>query len=324
MARPKGKKNTKQYSEWTYQQEREFRRLYYEMSNSQLAKYFDKSRSAVASKARELGMRKLSGYKTCSLEDVEHEGPALYGIRNISNGKVYIGYASNLKTRMRTHRRKFDNEFMQRDCEKYGLTSFEVLLICIEGNTQDMLKLEQQYLNGLDQKILYNKNVQHHLELGTDRDNMLDTIKAGNHKNGSKSRFGKEDVEKMIELRKSGKTYQKISEEFGSTKDVTIWSILTGKTKSTRKFLGDFASTQYDYKPIKKPKVKHVTIAERIEQWWKSQPDGTYKLIDMYHLFSQSRHVTENYFRVVTLNRFVAIKTREGFLVKIEDEVKRS
>lgn len=101
-----------------------------------------------------------------------------------------------------------------------------------------------------------------HLELGTDQENSQDAAKDGllSHKNLNhyKSKFSKEDVEKMIKLRKQQKTMNEISNIFklGKYGDTSIYNVLSGKVKTLKKYLGDFDNSIYGKNGIIKCKNK--------------------------------------------------------------------
>lgn len=84
----------------------------------------------------------------------------VYKIQNLVNGRLYIGSAANFEVRKSTHisqlrSHKHGNQFLQRAWDKYGENSFrfEIVEICAKDN---LLKLEQEYLDMLDVKNLYN------------------------------------------------------------------------------------------------------------------------------------------------------------------------
>lgn len=58
----------------------------------------------------------------------------IYGIKNKINGKIYIGSSSNIRLRWKNHRSSLKkqcgaNKYFQRAYNKYGLSSFEFLVI---------------------------------------------------------------------------------------------------------------------------------------------------------------------------------------------------
>jgi group I intron endonuclease len=86
----------------------------------------------------------------------------IYQIRNVVNGKIYIGSAVRLKQRLIGHRTGLDrgdhhNPHLQSAWNKYGAGAFEmrILLFCV---ADDLLFYEQRCLNAFDAvKRGYNK-----------------------------------------------------------------------------------------------------------------------------------------------------------------------
>ncbi len=164
--RPKGRKNTKRYTEWTQEEEHGFRRIYYEVSTTQLAKHFDKSISAVCAKAREFNMMKLPGFPRYKMEDYNKTDKVsgVYCLLNLNNDKVYIGYSDNVGKRVLGHIKSLEikkhfNSRLQKDWEKFSSKFvFGILQKC---DTQEAMIKEQKYLIRLSKKTLYNVNCQH-------------------------------------------------------------------------------------------------------------------------------------------------------------------
>ena len=78
----------------------------------------------------------------------------IYCIRNIVNNKMYIGSTNNFDNRKYRHFHQLENGIhhsilLQRAYDKYGKDSFvfEILKIC--DNDEDLLKIEQEFLNKL-------------------------------------------------------------------------------------------------------------------------------------------------------------------------------
>lgn len=97
-------------------------------------------------------------------------------------------------------------------------------------------------------KLCCNPN---HLVLGTDQENSQDAAKDGllsnKNPNQYKSRFTKDDVEKMIKMRQERKTMNEIAKSFnlGKRGSSLICNILNGKVKTLKKYLGDFNNSVY-------------------------------------------------------------------------------
>jgi len=88
----------------------------------------------------------------------------IYQIKNIINGKCYIGSAAHgFKQRWRLHRNQLrrgvhGNSYLQRAFDKYGEDAFEFSIIEVIKDTKDIIKREQWYLDtyirwGLDYNI---------------------------------------------------------------------------------------------------------------------------------------------------------------------------
>jgi group I intron endonuclease len=79
--------------------------------------------------------------------------PGIYAIRNLTNGKVYVGSAINIAARWKLHRTnlrggKHHSKPLQRSWDKYGLGSFvfEVLELC---PSDALVKREQHWMDCL-------------------------------------------------------------------------------------------------------------------------------------------------------------------------------
>lgn len=82
-------------------------------------------------------------------------GAGIYRIRNLKNGKLYIGSAKNLKIRYRSHRndlkrQKHHSIILQRAWNKYGENNFIFEVIEKVSNLENILEREQYYLDSLN------------------------------------------------------------------------------------------------------------------------------------------------------------------------------
>jgi group I intron endonuclease len=71
----------------------------------------------------------------------------IYQIRNILDGKIYVGSAKNLKTRWTTHlwalrSKKHFNIHLQRAFDKYGENSFIFEILYTTNNVEELIKKE--------------------------------------------------------------------------------------------------------------------------------------------------------------------------------------
>lgn len=81
-----------------------------------------------------------------------NENIGIYQIRNIINGKVYIGSSINISKRIWEHRNTLKknihhNEHLQKAWNKYGEENFKFETIEIVFNCNNLLKREQDYLD---------------------------------------------------------------------------------------------------------------------------------------------------------------------------------
>lgn len=63
----------------------------------------------------------------------------IYSITNSVNGKIYIGYASNIRSRWSYHKNRLDrnthdNAYLQNAWDKYGKDAFSFSVIESQGN----------------------------------------------------------------------------------------------------------------------------------------------------------------------------------------------
>jgi group I intron endonuclease len=85
----------------------------------------------------------------------------IYKISNIINGKFYIGSSNDIKDRWREHicqlnQNKHHNKHLQRAWNKYGAENFEFNIIEYVENEDDLLKIEQRWL---DETKCYNREI---------------------------------------------------------------------------------------------------------------------------------------------------------------------
>lgn len=76
----------------------------------------------------------------------------IYKITNISNEKIYIGSAKNLKNRWSRHKNELrnnnhSNQYLQNSWNKYGEQSFEFTMLEIVDDINDLEDRENYYLN---------------------------------------------------------------------------------------------------------------------------------------------------------------------------------
>lgn len=76
----------------------------------------------------------------------------IYQIRNITNGQIYIGSSVNIKKRIYEHfrilkKRIHFNPKLQNAYNKYGRESFEACAVLCVPNTDDLIEMEQYFLD---------------------------------------------------------------------------------------------------------------------------------------------------------------------------------
>lgn len=99
----------------------------------------------------------------------------IYCIKNIANGKIYIGSAVNLRKRWNEHRRTLrlgshHSPTMQRAWNKYGEHSFQFSILEPIDDPINLISREQAWLDAMrsfDQAIGYNINPKADSRLGT-------------------------------------------------------------------------------------------------------------------------------------------------------------
>ena len=85
-----------------------------------------------------------------------YNGPAIYKIINIINGKFYLGSSAYLQIRWNAHKSHLKNnkhhaKYLQRSWNKYGADNFDfIILEKCDLNKETLLKREQYYLDTLN------------------------------------------------------------------------------------------------------------------------------------------------------------------------------
>jgi len=79
----------------------------------------------------------------------------IYQLQNLINGKCYIGSSSNLFGRESSHfsqikNGKCENAKLKNAVNKYGIENFEFSVIEYVDNKENLIKIEQYYINAFD------------------------------------------------------------------------------------------------------------------------------------------------------------------------------
>ena len=89
-------------------------------------------------------------------KDIKNNMEGVYIIRNLINGKIYIGSSKNIKNRLKTHLNMLKKNIhhsidLQVDFNKYGEDNFESEIL-IECSSADARKYEEDYIDKLGLK----------------------------------------------------------------------------------------------------------------------------------------------------------------------------
>jgi len=85
----------------------------------------------------------------------------IYKITNTTNGKIYIGHSINMTMRWYIHldnlmKGQHPNCKLQEDFNRYGVDAFSFSVLEFVIGKEELIKKEQDYLNGLDFSTNYN------------------------------------------------------------------------------------------------------------------------------------------------------------------------
>lgn len=181
----------------------------------------------------------------------------IYQIKNIINGKKYIGSSVSINTRKRGHfrdliKKKHHSILLQRAWNKYGSDKFEFSIIEILDDREKLIEREQYYLDTLDPEYNISKVAGSTLGLKCSEKtkNLISKANKGNkyalghivsiesRKVMSEAKKGKRnwraslstnDVIKIRKMRYKRKTYKEIGNKYCVSLFV-IRDIIKGKT----------------------------------------------------------------------------------------------
>jgi predicted GIY-YIG superfamily endonuclease len=158
---PRKNRRHKSYSQWTINDERLFKKVYVQKSTKELCQLFDKSESAIKSKARELKLRKPETYKILDSLDSKERLCGVYLIKNKVSGKFYIGSSIDIYQRLRKHiqeleDKKHKNKSLQSDWAKSNF----IFIICkLFDTAEEAQEYEHQIITTYQYSdLIYNKD----------------------------------------------------------------------------------------------------------------------------------------------------------------------
>lgn len=219
----------------------------------------------------------------------------IYGIRNLINGKNYIGKSTDIKERHAFHKSKLKhgkhfNDHLQNDWDLYGEDNFEFIVL-EECKKEELNEREQVYI-----QIFKSENKIYNMRYGGAGGKFFDDYAK---KKASESHIGKtisDDVREKISealtgIRRSEETKQKLSKIANSRTDEQIQ-----KTAEARRKAGyDISEEQLEFmKEVgrsQRPLAK-LTIENVIEI--RKMISGGYKDKEISQLFNVSPDAIRN------------------------------
>lgn len=145
----------------------------------------------------------------------------IYIIKNLDNGKIYVGQSLDVKRRMRDHKYKLDkgthgNRFLQRAYNSGQRFSFEVYLYCSED------ELDDNEINAIKKFNSSNNKYGYNLELGGNDNRKVSEYVRALKRGANNPMYGKNLSEKHRNaIRESNRgTNSKLNEE--KVKDIKI------------------------------------------------------------------------------------------------------
>jgi group I intron endonuclease len=150
----------KEYSEWTIGEENSFKSIYNSKSLKELCKHFNKSESSIKTKARELGLRKISFVSTFKelTNTYGYSKEGTYLIKGAVSGKAYIGSSNDISRRISEHLRylksgNHGNKDLQKDFNNGESFRWAIIYLGPEYR-----KIEAQIIDSLENCYNLNKS----------------------------------------------------------------------------------------------------------------------------------------------------------------------
>lgn len=159
--------------------------------------------------------------------------PGVYRIQNLLNNRFYIGSSRHTWTRFRSHvsllkRGKHRNQFLQNDWNVCGEEAFEFLLIEQVDNLDELIELEQKWLDAHFDHQISCYNICNKAESTTGYKHTKTAIaKMVECKKGDKNPSKRDEVKKALSIAMSGQN----NHQFGKKRP---WLAEVGKQKSKR------------------------------------------------------------------------------------------
>jgi len=144
----------------------------------------------------------------------------IYQIKNLANGKIYIGSAVNIKGRWKRHKsdlllNKHHSRYLQNACNKYGFKSFEFSILEYVEEESKLLEREQYFIDTL--KPEYNMHPIAGSPMGIKRSEETKKKISESHKGEKNYNYGKhtsEDIRKKISESHKGEKNQNYGKSF--------------------------------------------------------------------------------------------------------------
>lgn len=215
----------------------------------------------------------------------------IYMITNIISNKMYIGQTTNYSRRKCEHisrlkHHRCDNIYMQLDCDKYGLNTFEFSILEDNVEPDKLLEVETYWINqfgGINSENLYNEKDINGINYIASN-NISNSLRGSN--NGMYGKHHSDKAKSVISRKVSEiKTGVKRSDEFKAKmskirKENPVKSN-TGKRKYDEEFIRQLRAEYAELKSYKGVYILHPNICSQtinhLIRFGTSQYPKTYK-----------------------------------------------